>query len=326
MKVLLWRAGLVVALMGGLAGCASPRNTGVVPERSMDAAALSALPVFRGDGTPSSMDEVVASAAEAEVVLIGENHGHPVGLPWAALVFDRVLERTDTAALSLEFFERDDQSRVDDYLLGLSDEAAFRKRADLTAGGYPPGHRRMLEAAKAKGRPVIASNTPREIIRYLRGKDYGALGMLTAEQRRMFRVPEVLPEGKYREDFYRLMRSSVESEAGHRGGGGERATALTEEQVQERLAGRFRAQSLWDWTMGESVTRALEAGSRPVVHVVGRFHSDFRGGLAQAIERLRAGTRLVVVSVVDEESAAFREEDRGRGDYVVYVGPSPEER
>lgn len=326
MKVLLWRAGLVVVLMGALVGCASPGRDPRSTVRSTDAAALRTLPVFRGDGTPASMDEVVASAVEADVVLIGENHGHPVGLPWAALVFDRVLESTDKAALSLEFFERDDQSRVDDYLLGLSDEAAFRKRADLTAGGYPAGHRQMLEAAKAKGRPVIASNTPREIIRYLRGKDYDALRSLTAEQQRLFRVPEVLPEGKYRDDFYGLMRGSVESEAGHRGGAGEPSAALTEEQVQARLAGRFRAQSLWDWTMGESVTRALDAGSRPVVQVVGRFHSDFRGGLAQAIERLRPGTRIVVVSVVDEESATLREDDRGRGDYVAYVGPSPEER
>lgn len=312
--------GLLVAVMIG--GCAAPKQRNA--ERAMDASALIARPTFRGDGTAASMDEVVASAVDADVVLIGENHGHAVGLPWAALVFERVLARADRAGLALEFFERDEQTRVDDYVRGLCDEKTFRKRTERTAGSYPEGHRQLVEAAKAKGRPVIASNAPRQVIRYLRGKDYDALRGLTAEQQRLFRVPDALPEGKYRDEFYALMRSSVESEAGHRGGASEPATKLSEEQVQAMLAGRFRAQSLWDWTMGESVTRGLEGGARPMVQVVGRFHSDFRGGLAQAIEKMRPGARVVVISVVDEDATALREEDRARGDYVVYVGPSAE--
>lgn len=324
MTSVLCRAGWISALITALMGCATPRHPAREHPQNTDPSALSALPVFRGDGTPASFDEVVARAVEADAVLIGENHGHPVGLPWAALLFDRVLARADKAALSLEFFERDEQSRIDDYLLGLSDEATFRKRADVTPSSYPAGHRQMLEAAKAKGRPVIAANVPRQIIRHLRGKDYDALRSLTPEQQRLFRTPDVLPEGKYRDDFYALMRTSVESEAGHRGGAGESPAALSEEVVQSRLAGRFRAQSLWDWTMGESITRAILAGSRPVVQVVGRFHTDFQGGTAQAIEKLRPGTRVLIISVVDEPATAFRDDDRARGDYVVYVGPSPE--
>jgi hypothetical protein len=33
---------------------------------------------------------------------------------------------------------------------------------------------------------------------------------------------------------------------------------------------------------------------------------------------------VVVVSFVDDWSDTLRDEDRGRGDYVIYVGPAPQ--
>jgi hypothetical protein len=43
----------------------------------------------------------------------------------------------------------------------------------------------------------------------------------------------------------------------------------------------------------------------------------------QALDRLRPGTRSLVVSFVNEPApAALASEDAGRGDFVLYVGPS----
>jgi uncharacterized iron-regulated protein len=50
-----------------------------------------------------------------------------------------VLSKADKAALALEFFERDEQTRLDEYLAGVTDEAAFKKRTARTDGNYPPG-------------------------------------------------------------------------------------------------------------------------------------------------------------------------------------------
>jgi uncharacterized iron-regulated protein len=75
--------------------------------------------------------------------------------------------------------------------------------------------------------------------------------------------------------------------------------------------------------MAETVARALEEGHSPIVLVVGRFHVDFEGGTVQALRRMRPGARIVRLSMADADSAALREEDRGRAELVVYVGPSP---
>ena len=266
---------------------------------------------FRGDGAAATWSELVEAASAAEVVFIGENHGHPLGLASAAALFEDVLARSDKASLSLEFFERDEQSRLDDYLSSVSDAATLERRTQRSEGNFPPGHRAMVELAKAKSRPVHASNAPRQYVRIVSQKGYEPLAKLSWEQRRLFRIPDELLSGRYRDDFDRIMTPS-----------GRDPKAADE---QARLARVFRSQQMWDWTMAESVFLALQRDEAPVVQVIGRFHSDFRGGTVQALERLRPGTRALVVSYVNEDApAALPADDAGRGDFVLYVGPSAE--
>ncbi len=298
-----------LALLLLLAACASSPQTQKAappPPRS--------LVVYQGDtGAITSWDGLVSAAAGAEAVIIGENHGHVLGLAFAAALWEDVLARTDRPALSMEFFERDEQSRLDEYLTGLVDEETFRKRTARTAGNYPDSHRAMIEAAKAARRPVYASNAPRPYVRLASREGYERLETLTPEQRRMFRIPDALPGGRYRDDFNTIMDKP-------HGAPGTTPKEEAPEEKADRLQNGFRAQSLWDWTMAETIADALDSGHAPVVHVVGRFHSDFRAGLVQALAKLRPGTRIVIVTTVDESAVALQETDRGRADYVVYAG------
>jgi len=270
--------------------------------------------VFDGaSGAAVSWDELIGAAASSDAVLIGENHGHPLGLASAAAIFDDLLKRCDHAALALEFFERDDQSRLDDYLSGVSDEKRFRTRTGRVEGNYPAGHRAMVEAAKAAGRPVIAANAPRSTVSFARREGYDKLKTLTPEQQRLVRVPDELPTDRYYEDFCKLMSDS--------GGPNHDSKPMSEEESKKKVDDLFRAQSMWDWTMAESVARAIDAGNLPTLLVVGRFHVDLEGGTPQALRLLRPGTRATIVSFVDEWATELREDDRGRGDFVIYVGP-----
>lgn len=311
-------AGLVVAS----GGCASRPHTTEVAAETLStpdptlAPRARALRVFRGtDGSPATWETLVAESSGADAVVIGENHGHPLGLAFAQELWADVLARRDRAVLSMEFFTRDEQSRLDDYLSGLWDEPAFLKATRRTTdAAYPPGHRAMVESAKARSRPVIASNTPRVYVRAASKASYERLASLSDEQRRMFRVPDDLPTGKYRADYDALM--SDPSMASHGGP----AKQESPEELRQRLDSGFRAQSLWDWTMADSIARAIDHDGTPVVHVVGRFHSDFQGGLAQALHKLRPGTGVITISVVDAWSDALKDDDRSRADFVVYVG------
>lgn len=310
MQQVVWKAVLpAAAWLALVAGCASADRQ---PERESPPTDVAEAVMLDGrTGAPADMSALVRAATDSDVVLIGENHGHPLGLATAAAFWEQLLAESREAALSMEFFERDEQSRLDDYIEGLADEETFRRRSGRSPGNYPAGHRAMVEAAKAAERRVFASNAPRPYVRLARLNGFGRLERLTPEQQRMIRIPAELPTGRYRDEFERLM-SGMGGDHGHK-------------PPPEQIESLFRAQSLWDWTMADTLARGLEEGWRPLVHVVGRFHSDFDGGLVLALRKLRPGVRIVNISIVNERSSTLREEDRGRGDFVIYVGPSPAE-
>ncbi|MCC6969412.1 MAG: ChaN family lipoprotein [Phycisphaerales bacterium] len=308
---------LPVALCGALAlllsvGCAGLSAKAVATGPTTDQLnAGRGYTVFRGnDGTVANWNDLVAVASGADAVLVGENHGHPRGLPSAAALFEDLVAKAPNATLAMEFFERDEQANLDDYLADLTKEDAFRVAANRTEGNYPRGHRHMVETAKANHRSVIAANAPRRYVRVARADGYDKLRTLTSEQQRLWRIPDELPTGRYWEDFQKVM------------GAGAAAHGPKEDEAtqKKRIEDTFRSQSLWDWTMAESVARSIQAGRAPTLLVVGCFHINHEGGTVLALRKLAPGAKVVTVSYVDAESSSLRDEDKGRADFVIYVG------
>lgn len=300
-----------------LAGCVSTGTREALPAPEAAPIEARSVAIYEGSsGSRASWEELVTAASRGEVVIIGELHGHRVGLAVAAALWEDLLSREGfSPALSLEFFDRGTQAALDDYLTGVTDEKRFREAAGRTAGNYPEGHRAMVDSARAAGVPVYASNAPRRYSTRAREEGLGSLEAMRASQRALFETPvEVTGAGEansaaYRERFFESMSGMLASHGGE---------DLGEEELNERVEGYFRAQRVWDATMADTIVRALASGRTPVVHVVGRFHADFRGGLVEAVWARRAGTRIVTLSMV--EGVAIEGEDRGRADFVVEVG------
>lgn len=333
MKTLLTIA-LLTAVLGGCASSSNQSTPSPAPSLARASRPADGV-VFSGNGDRVNWSTLQIACLGADVVVLAEQHGHPVGLTTAAALWEAcILETVETGkrsspALALEFFERDDQSRIDDYLAGLSTEEVFLKRtgktlppgADPWASGYPPGHRDMVEAAKKAGAPVIAANAPRSYVRLARTKGYAALANLTPEQQRLVVLPRFAadgnrPDNRYWRDFLSFMDSTPEKYAG------------ADAAEREKTDSMFRAQSIWDATMADSVRTALAHGNAPIFLVIGQFHADFAadggGGTVQELKAARPETKVVVVSFQDADpNGGFRAEDKGRADFVVYTGPRP---
>lgn len=341
---------LLVACVGAgltlIGGCTTVSREVIPP-----AEAIAETRIFTGDGTPTDWEALKLAAYNAEVVVIAEQHGHPIGLSTAAALWREVLlanQRKETVeraassglarepdndrspALALEFFERDQAGALKAYQYGEIDEAEFLKRTgkasaltaeDPWSTGYPPGHRDMLEAAIAARAPVYPANAPRRFVRLVRTDGYAAISNLTAVEqlyvvRPRFANDPAPPDNKYWRDFLTFMDTTPEKYAA--------ASAADKEKVD----GMFRAQSVWDATMADTVLRELSWGRRPVFLVVGQFHADFAseggGGTMQELKALRPSVRTIVVSFQDADPAGgFRGEDKGRADFVIYCGPHP---
>ena len=335
--------GLVMIAGAALGGCAG--GSGGTSRAGDDAAPVlraadesRRVAIFNERGERVTWEDMLRDAAIAEAVFLGEQHGQELGLSAAAALWRDLIAREASGgggfrgALALEFIERDDQSRLDDFLAGLSDEATFVRRAGRSSAGadggnWSAGHRDMVLAAKDAGRPVIAANSPRAYVRLARTKGFAAIAALSEEQRRLVTVPREMPRGRYREDFERMMgggdASATAAPTGDFTQGAASAAPVVRSTARMDVEGFFRAQSVWDWTMAQSVNDAIGRGLRPTVLVVGQFHSDFRGGLVQALDAIRPGRRIVTVSFqsgVSRSAMSLESEHLGRASFVVGTG------
>lgn len=297
----------IVLLLLIASGCASttPRETAPAPDSR-------AVTILDGEGgSVVGWRDMVDVAASADVVIIGEMHGHELGLDVAASLWEDLLASDGLSpALSLEFFGRDMQGLIDDYLTGVIDEDAFRELANRSPGNYPPGHARMVNAAKDADVRVFAANAPRRYSTLARTGGLERLEELRVSQSGLYEVPEPMDVGDYRDRFFELFAGMMASH------GGSEDPAEQEEQIE----GFFRAQSVWDATMADTISRAAADGNAPVVHVVGQFHSDRDGGLVQRLRAQRPDASIVTISMIGSSGAALVDEDVGRADYVVMVG------
>ena len=251
-------------------------------------------------------DDLVGQAMAAEVVVIGEEHDDAVTHALQAALVADILALDPRTAVSLEMLERHEQEVVDAWLAGEIDTETFVERTGSRSwfdwyGFYQP----VLDAAKSAGCVVIAANAPREYVGRARTEGYDALRALPADERVLFDLPETLDQGRYWLRFRDTMKEF-------------RGDDASDEEIRRT----FSSQLVWDATMAASIANALERDDIDrVIHLVGRFHSDFEGGTIREVTRLRPGVRVLsITGVGGNDGTELAEDDRGRADVVVYTG------
>jgi uncharacterized iron-regulated protein len=278
--------------------------------------------VYRGDGSPATMDELLAAAREATVTFLGESHDDRA----AHYLEEHVLRAiyAPGLALSLEMFESDVQYVVDEYLADQISEEHLVESGRAWPN-YKRDYRPLIEFAKEHEMPVIAANAPRRYVNRVSRLGVEALLELGAEAKRS--LPP-LPYGeaspRYAKKFHDLMEE-------HRRSAARRARERGDVTRAKELEGpgdhtkSLAAQSLWDASMAYSIARTLTArpGAR-ILHVNGSFHSAQRMGILEHLERYRPETSVVVVTMLSDESFPQfdSEEMSGLGDFVVVTDPS----
>lgn len=259
--------------------------------------------IFDAAGAPVSMDRIIKAIGENDVVFLGEQHDDAVGHAVQSEIFSRVVAQYAAdrkVALSLEMFERDVQTVVNEYLSGLISEQHFLL-SSRPWGNYKWDYRPLVELAKAKKLPVIAANAPRRYVNMVSRGGRESLNSLSKDARAWLApLPYREPSEAYAAKFRKLMGNSPEAAGG-----------------LEKILG---SQSLWDATMADSVARYLKQNKQAlVVHLNGSFHTEGRLGTVEHLLRYRAKAKILVVTIRYEND--FTTFDKGRhtglGDFVV---------
>jgi uncharacterized iron-regulated protein len=262
----------------------------------------------------TDFEGMLQELSKADAVFLGEQHDDRGTHALQLAVLEGLARRNVQVVLALEMFERDVQPQLDAYLAGTMPESAFLAQSRPWPN-YGPDYRPLVEFAKKKGWPVIASNVPRNVASMVSRGGLSALDTLIASsQPWVADERQCGPGDKYAKKFGKTMEDM----------GGHGSAAMPPEMI-----GRFyEAQCVKDETMAESIVRAFDRyPNAMVVHVAGGFHVEEGLGTVERVKRRvkqGATTRKVsdfpvvmFVPTPDLDSAKAGAQ-RHLGDYVVY--------
>ncbi|MGE0434796.1 MAG: ChaN family lipoprotein [Planctomycetota bacterium] len=256
-----------------------------------------------------SVAQLVDALTAFDVVFYGELHDSTTTQAIEAAVFRGLLAKDAKTALSMEMFERDTQPVVDQYLAGTIDEAAFLA-GSRPWPNYRESYRALIEAARSAKAPVIAANIPRSLARNFSRNGTDALGKLAdAEKPFVARELHADPAGAYFREFVKVMGDM----SGH--GAGAPDVKLM-----------YTAQCSKDDTMAESIAdfRAANPGRR-VLHINGRFHSDYGLGTAERLVLREPGVKIAIITTMPTDNpllATAADAEAGVARFVVFVPAS----
>ncbi|MEB3338770.1 MAG: ChaN family lipoprotein [Leptolyngbyaceae bacterium] len=213
---------------------------------------------------------ILTGLKQAKVVYLGETHDSPEDHQAQLAIIQALHQQNPQVAIAMEMFQRPYQEVVNRYLAGelteaeLQAQSQYKQRWGYDWEYYAP----ILRFAKANQLPVIALNTPTEVIRKVSRE---GLNSLTPTERQF--IP---PFSEIRTDNaeYRQMIRDIYDQA-HHGHGSSRGF--------EKF---FLAQVLWDETMAEGVVQFLQAQpDYQVVVLAGQGHVVYGYGIPSRVAR-----------------------------------------
>jgi uncharacterized iron-regulated protein len=220
--------------------------------------------------------------SQADVVYLGETHDspddHQAQLTLIQALYEHIQPQSSSPnpqpnppiVLALEMFQQSFQGVLDQYLAGEISEAELRAQSEYeTRWGFPwQYYAPIFQFAKAHQLPMVALTLPSEINAQI---IQSGVDSLTPEQQAW--LPPLadidLDQRDYRQlllDFYQTM---------HQGHGN-----------ADGFETFFLIQSLWDETMANRVSRALQTYAHSqVIVLAGQGHIAYGFGIPQRVER-----------------------------------------
>jgi uncharacterized iron-regulated protein len=252
--------------------------------------------------------------ALADVVVVGEYHGHHGAHLLQYLIQSALYRQRPQQVLSMEQFTLGEQSELDKYLAGQTGEEEMIIDANAWSN-YKASYRPLVEFAKSKGLPVIAANAPAAIVRCVGRKGEIYLSQIEESQRAKLPDNAFLETPAYRKKFFDAMG------AGHGSDG-------NSSNHSERLENSFKAQLLRDNTMADRIIRALDnKPGHQIIHLTGTFHSEERLGMVAVLEKKRPDLKIAVVSPIfwrtNQNPESLVASHREKGDFLYFLQPLP---
>lgn len=216
------------------------------------------------------LDQVVPGS----VVILGESHGLAQHRDQHIQVLNGLRAKGLKVSVGMEFVNYTDQMFLDQYLSKELSDDQFKTIVKWQGFDFEFYKQQILFPSLANGETTLGLNIPRFVTSKIAKQ---GLESLTPEEAKL--MPPNFQPGR---DSYK-----------------ERFADVMHVPVGPSLDRYFLAQSTWDDTMAYTATQFLNAHPDQVlVIVVGEFHAQYGGGLADRILARKPGTKITIVSQI----------------------------
>jgi len=306
----------------------------LAPNARAQSEAATRYKAFDSKGRAVKLEEIIEALDAADVLFVGERHDDATGHALEAELLRRADERYSrvggkgrAVALSLEMFERDVQTVLDEYLGGLISERHFLL-SSRPWNNYATDYKPLVEYARAHRLPVIAANAPARYVSRVSAQGPLSLSSLSKEARGWL-PPLPFPEASaaYASKFNLFMSgapAAAPTPAGAQSAQPPPANPHAQANPHASLH-LLEAQTLRDASMAYAISEFLKRGGDPlVVQVNGTFHSEGRMGVPEQLAHYRKRARAVVVTIVPvEDRTGFDAASMSSlGDYIILTDPA----
>lgn len=200
-------------------------------------------------------------------------------------------------ALSMEMFEADNQTKLNDFLAGSLSEEDFLATSRPWPN-YKTDYAPLVNFAKANELAVVAANVPRFLAAHV-AKNNASTDGIEEQYKKWLPEHTYALEGAYKDKFYAQMNSPE----------------APMKMPPARLAAVYAAQCLKDDKMAESIAAFSDAHQKmQVLHINGCFHSDAHLGTTQKLEALRPELKVAVITPLERKQKG----EKPAGDFVVW--------
>ena len=258
--------------------------------------------LYNSKGKTEEYKDMVKDLSKADMVFFGEQHTNPIS-HWLQLEVTQSLYESvgDKLILGAEMFENGNQLVMDEYLAGFYDEEKMIPEMTQMWKNYKTDYKPLLDFAKEKKIPFIATNIPRRYAAMINKDGKDALKKLSPEATKMV-SPDLL---KYYDPNVKAYAEMKDKMGGH---------------VPKNMDNIQLAQAAKDATMAHFM---LKNYKKPMLflHYQGSYHSDNDQGIIWWVNKVKPGLDIKSISTItrtdwdklnDKEKAAL-------ADYSIVV-------
>ncbi|MEJ1223095.1 ChaN family lipoprotein [Sediminicola sp. 1XM1-17] len=253
-----------------------------------------AYTIFNSKGKKISYTKMVKVLSTKDIILFGEQHNNAIA-HWLQYEVTADLALKKPLTLGAEMFEADNQKPLDDYLKGSIDRKGLDTLVRLWPN-YTTDYAPLVNFAKDKKIPFIATNIPRRYASMVYKKGFEALDSLTTNEKAWIAPLPIIfdPELPGYQNILRMM--------GDHG---------TPELV--------KAQAIKDATMAHFILENYTPGQQ-FLHFNGAYHSNNYEGILWYLKKLAPANAYATISTVSQDFIdKLSPEHKGLADFIICV-------